>query len=168
MPLNWHSEDPYTELHVPGFPFYTHIRRLWYFCFSNFESKSLENQYHRVNIGKYKSHNWRFFSPIMRLWTIWLPVWQWRGCRKSPFLARGVVPLQIWYRYSQDTSLWRYGGIFKEKSINFADFQVIITCTKDFLNYDVMGIPMATCLTAGGVENNWFWPQHISSPPKLM
>ena len=63
--------------------------------------------------------------------TIWLPgfhicgkidiFWLWGG----QFLSKFDTVIS-------KTSLWRYGGIGKEKFINFAHFQIIITCTKGF------------------------------------
>ena len=49
------------------------------------------------------------------------------GVENCHFFAWGSVSLQIWCSDSSDTSLQRYGGIGKEKSIDFAHFQDIIT-----------------------------------------
>ena len=92
------------------------------------------------------------------------------GVENCHFLALvRLVPIQISYSDPYNTSVQRYGGIAKEKSVSFAHFQVIITCTKGVPNNDIIA-NMATnfSLTAGGHRNlPFFGSGRVSFPSNL-
>ena len=98
---------------------YTRTRRLWLFCCSHFELKSLKMDIaESILVSKIVVIEGDI--PIKSL-TIWPPVWQ-LG-KKCPLSALGkLVSLKLWYSNSKDTPLQRYGGIAKEKLINFASY----------------------------------------------